>query len=320
MTSSPPASNGALTRQRVATMHGLGRAVSNAARGLNWMAIEIPAHRVFLRFVKLDSSSYLREYGDVFAVPPDGRNLGAHSLDNRFTGLLPDGQPGLNGSYWGTADGAAAEDHYYAVWKEYDGSGPKRLMATHGHQIVQRTLGKLKYGMDGDVPQQLLFSGSAASNVIVARTIRPLTALNLDVSNPRVQLFLKRMQPVFQPYLDALRYPDMLSAIEDREFRDFARCLAHGACSVMKPEAIWVRSVRAADAALHGLNKDAAHNLVLLGDARATLTDRLVGCGVIQIRSDSGHGVVVTAAPLFGADSPYADRTPKSLMVIPQPG
>lgn len=299
-------------------MRKLRRAVSDTAKRLNWPTLTVPAHKVFLRFVD-HQASYLREYNDVFTLPPDGPQLGALSESNRFTGMLPDGSPGLNGSYWGTADGVAAEDHYYKVWKDYDGKGPKRLMAAHGHLTVQRTMGKLKYGMDGDVPSQLLFSGSSATNVIVARTIHTLRALNLDVSDGEVQQFLKKVQPEFQAHLDALQFPGLIHAIEDPDFRDFARSLAHGACSQLKPEAIWVRSVRAADVALHGLNKDSAHNLVLIGNARDTLCDRLVGCGVIQIRSDA-KGIHVTAAPLFGAESPYADKQPKSLMVIPQPG
>lgn len=306
-----------VTARREAAMRSLRLQVSDTARRLAWPRIEVPANQVFFRFVD-HRADYLKTYADIFSLPPDRENVGPRSATNRFTGLLPGGAPGLNGSYWGTADGVAAEDHYYQCWKGYDGSGPPRLMAAQGHVLVQRALGKLNYGMDGEVPQQLLFSGNCAANLLVARTIRPVASVNLNLSDERVQDFLAKVEPMFRPQLDALAFSGIVAAIEDPEFRDFARSVAHGAVCAGGAEGLWVRSVRDQARGLAGFDPDQANNLVLLGDPRATLTDRLVGCGVIEIRSDA-QGLHVSAAPVHGQDARYADPAPKSLMVIPTP-
>lgn len=312
-----PVIRSGLAARREVAMRTLRLQVSDTARRLAWPRIEVPANQVYFRFVD-HRASYLKTYTDIFSLPPDHEGVGARSTANRFTGLLPDGSPGLNGSYWGTADGVAAEDHYYQCWKDYDGSGPPRLMAAQGHVLVQRALGKLKYGMDGEVPTQLLFSGNCAANLLVARTIRPVASVNLNLSDDRVQDFLAKVEALFRPQLDALEFPSIGAAIEDPEFRDFARSLAHGAASAGGAEGLWVRSVRDQARGLAGFDPDQANNLVLLGDARGTLTDRLVGCGVIEIRSDA-QGLQVSAAPLHGQDARYADPAPKALMVIPTP-
>lgn len=306
-----------LLSERSATMQRLRTQVADTARRLAWPRIQVPAHQVYFRFVD-HTASYLKTYSDLFRLPPDNDGVGGKSRSNRFTGLLPDGSVGLSGSYWGTSNGVAAEDHYYQCWKGYDGSGPPRLMAAYGHVLVQRILGKLKYGMDGDVPQQLLFSGNSATNLLVARTIRPIESLNLNLGSDEVQDFLAKVEVHFKPMLDALQFPTLQAAIEDPDFRDFARSVAFGGATGSRSEGIWVRSVREEAKGLRGFDPDDANNLVLVGQGRDTLTDRLVGCGVIEIRSDS-NGLQVSAAPLIGPDARYADPSPMSLMVIPTP-
>jgi hypothetical protein len=283
----------------------------------------VPANDMFMRFVP-EKSKYLKNYHDVFSLPPDleadddTKGAGGLSTSNRFTGAIGGGR-GLNGSYWGKADGIAGEDAYYSMWKNVDGSGSKGLRAKYGHVMVQRAAGALNHWEDRDVPRQLIFSGSASTNIIVARTIRPIRCLNLDLMDPVVEAHLKRQQGAFQQLLTGLEFDSMAAAIEDSEFREFARHYAYGACFTMGVEGIWASSVRHQEGQLlHGYNKDAAHNLVLLGEANGTLSDRLVGCGVIKIRTSDASGLTVTAEPIVGKHTAYDDGQIRALTVIKQ--
>lgn len=237
----------ALRRQQV--LQHAGPLASNLAKSIDHPVITIPANEMFMRFVP-QNAGYLKNYDDVFRLPPNvdggsgGKGLGGYSDANRFTGVIGGGALGLNGSYWGKADGVAGEDAYYSMWKDYDDSGPPRLMAKYGFVTVQRAAGALNYWEDQDVPKQLLFSGNSATNIIVARTIRPIRCLNLNLSDPAVQAHLKQNQPKFQQLLTGLEFDSLGEAIEDSEFREFARQYAHGACLKMLVEGIWVRTVR----------------------------------------------------------------------------
>lgn len=174
----------------------------------------------------------------------------------------------------------------------------------------------LNFWEDRDVPKQLLFSGNAATNIIIARTIRQVRCLNLDLSDGSVQAHLKQYQSKFYQLLTALEFDSLEEAIEDSEFREFARQYVYGACKKMKVEGIWVRTVRhQLGQLLNGFNKSTAHNLIFLGDGNGTLSDRLVGSGVIQIRSDSA-GMKVTAVPINGCKSPYNDGQIRALTVV----
>lgn len=119
-----------------------GLAVSELSESIAHPIITIAANEVFMRFVP-EHCDYLKNYGDVFRLAPNeagdsGKGIGGYSDTNRFTGVIGNGVLGLNGSYWGKADGIAGEDAYYSMWKDYDGNGPPRLMAKYGHVMVQR--------------------------------------------------------------------------------------------------------------------------------------------------------------------------------------
>ena len=282
--------------------------------------IAVPAKQTFLRFVP-HPASWDKTYRSVFSLPPDDKQagLGAYSTTNRLTGILALTQPGLNGSYWGTSDGAAAEDFHYSCWKDYDPTGLLQLPASTSRVVVQRLKDKLGYGVDSEVPRELVFSGSIRTDIVVARTIRPVRSLNLDLSDSTVQEKLKWLEKSCRPLLDELHYTSIAEGIEDPDVVDFARCFTYGACLLTKPEALWVKSVRSEQAlGLDGYDASNAKNFVLLGNGRQSVSDRLVGCGLIQVRSDR-EGVKLVAQPLHGADSPYADPEPHALMVIPDP-
>ncbi len=166
-------------------------------------------------------ASYLSNYYAVFRLPPDEDGpdeksaKGAYSLTNRFTGALTKGAPGLNGSYWGTPMGVAAEDAFYnKMFGEHDGTGTARTGPVSGHVVVQRAQAALNQWEDREMPSQLLFSGNSNANIIVARTIRSQLCLNLDLGDPAVQYHLKKIQPAFQPLLDALSFSTIAEAID----------------------------------------------------------------------------------------------------------
>jgi hypothetical protein len=269
---------------------------------------------VFMRFVP-ENATYIKNYSDLFRLPPDEEGKGGYSNSNRFTGITNKGTLGLNGSYWGTANGVAGEDTYYSMWRGYDGSGPPRLIAKSGYVVVQRAKHALNSWEDQDIPKQILYSGNNATNIIVARTIKPIPCLNLDFGDPVVQSLVARCEPLFRQMLDALEFNSLEEAIEDPEFREFAREFVHAACKETQVEGIWVRTVRhELGERLDGFKKEGACNLILLGNGNETLTDRLVGCGVIKIRSNS-NGLEVTAVPLQGSQSPYNDGQDRALTI-----
>jgi len=312
-----------MAQRREHVFRHAGSLAMRLAMNVEHPLILVPANDMFMRFVP-DESQHLKNYHDVFRLPPnleagdDFNGAGGLSISNRFTGAIGGGC-GLNGSYWGKADGIAGEDAYYSMWKGYDGSGPKRLTAKYGHVMVQRAAGALNHWEDRDVPRQLIFSGNTCTNIIVARTIRPIRCLNLDLMDAVVQAHLKRQQGAFQQLLTGLEFDSMAAAIEDSEFREFARHYTYGACLAMGVEGIWASSVRHQEGQLlRGFNKDAAHNLVLLGEAKGTLCDRLVGCGVIKIRTTDASGLTVMAEPIIGKHAAYDDGQIRALTVIKQ--
>jgi len=281
----------------------------------------VPANKILLRFFPYPSS-YPLNYAGVMSVPPDieSAGVGGYSHNNRFTGIRPDGTLGLNGSYWGQPDGVAAEDLYYSCLKGWDGSGPKRLLARTTPLAVQWQKGLLGYGVDAEIPQQLVFSGNCRTDLVVARTIRNIHSVNLNLGDPVVHQALDAVASRWRVLLDELEYNSIQEGIADPFFPDFARALACAAAKKYDPDAIWAQSARVEDASgLAGFDASQASNLVLVGDGRSTLTDRLVGLGVIEIRSDD-TGVSATVAPLHGKGARFDDGQERSLVPVSKPG
>ena len=307
----------AMLARRTEVMKKAGMHAIKTSSAINHPVIDVPADSVFMRFVK-PNVKYLSNYSEVFEFPPDKDDFktGAYSVANRFSGAIGAGQPGLNGSYWGLPMGAAGEDAYYS--KGFDEPASRRLLASKSHVTVQRAAAALNHWEDKEIPKQLLFSGNTNANIIVARTIRSIRALNLNLFAPEVQAHLKSIQPKFQALLDDLEFSTVTEAIEDGYFRDFARHFVYGACHG-KLEAIWASTVRHEEAmALPGFDKDAAQNLILLGEGKESLSNRLVGVGVITIQSSAADGLVVSARKIHGTTSPYYDDKPNALMIIPK--
>jgi len=281
----------------------------------------VPAHQVLARYVPHDAS-YLPDYPSLLRCPPDsgmpGRETGALSTANRYTGAIDVGQPGLNGLYCGTADGVAAEDNYYKVWKDYDDQGCRRLMPTTGRVVVQRIRDSLNRWDGQDVPEQLIISGSTNANIVILRTIRPVRSFNLNLRDPAVRQHLRAYEPKFRDLLKLLKFESLEDAIEDPLFRDFARQFVFGACEGSGVEAIWASSARIDEAGgLPGFDAGRAQNLVLLGEANQSVSDRVVGVAVISLRSDPANGIEVIARSLHAPDSPYPPLDRSGLIVRP---
>ncbi len=293
-------------------------AVRDLVRSTDLPMFELPANETLLRFVTYPSP-YPLNYQGVFSVPPDiqgGDGVGGYSRNNRFTGVQPSGAAGLNGAYWGRPSGVAAESFYYSCLKGWDGSGPLRLPARTTPMVVEWLNGLLGYGVDSEMPKQLIFSGNCCTDVIVARTIRKIVAVNLNLGDPSVKALLDSVQSRWAGLLDSLEYNSIAEGIADPDFPDFARALAHAAAVKTQPDAIWAQSARVEDAAgLQGFDASQASNLVLVGDARTTLSDRLVGLGVVEVRSDA-DGVHASVAPLHGKGARYDDGVVRALAII----
>lgn len=296
--------------------------VRDLMRHVDLPRFDLPANEILLRFVS-HPPQYPQNYSGLFSVPPDiqgGNGVGGYSRGNRFTGVQPNGALGTNGAYWGLPSGVAAESFYYTCLKGWDGSGPLRLPARSAPLAVEWLSGLLGYGVDSEMPKQLIFSGNCCTDVIVARSIRKIVSLNLNLGDPDVTSVLDAVQARWAALLDSLQYNSIAEGIADPDFPDFARAVAHAAAEKTGAEAIWAQSARVQDAAgLQGFNPAQASNLVLLGDARATLCDRLVGLGVIEVRSDP-QGVHATVAPLHGKGARYDDGVTRALAVIPPQG
>jgi hypothetical protein len=308
----------AMLARRTEVMKKAGLHAVNLSKAIKHPVIDIPANSVFMRFVK-PNVKYLSNYSQVFQFPPDidDHKMGAYSLTNRYSGAIGEGKPGLNGSYWGLPMGAAGEDVHYS--RGFGEPAWRPDLACKSHVTVQRAAAALNHWEDKEMPEQLLFSGNTNANIIVARTIRGISGLNLNLFSSEVQAHLKAIQPKFQALLDDLEFNTVTEAIEDGQFRDFARHFVYGACHD-KLEAIWASTVRHEEAmAMPGFDKDAAQNLVLLGKGHEPLTNRLVGVGVITIQASDADGLVVSARKIHGTTSPYYDGTPNALMVIPKP-
>ena len=211
-------------------------AVSDLVKVTDFPVHLVAANQVLLRFVEYPSSFPLN-YAGVMSVPPDiqAKGVGGYSRDNRFTGARPDGSLGLNGSYWGLPDGVAAEDLYYSCLKDWDGCGPKRLLAHTMPMVVQWQKGLLGYGVDAEIPQQLVFSGNCCTDVVVARTIRSIISVNLNLGDPVVQQALDSAVSRWRALLDSLQYNSIQEGIADPLFPDFARAIARGGGGEVRP-------------------------------------------------------------------------------------
>ena len=317
MRSAAPLYSAAVALQRAQVIQRQPSAVSELVKATDIPSHEVSANTVVLRFIPYPSSFPLN-YAGVMSVPPDfeAKGVGGYSRGNRFTGARPDGSLGLNGSYWGLPDGVAAEDLYYSCLKGWDGSGPQRLLARTTPMVVQWEKGLLGYGVDAEIPQQLVFSGNCCTDLVVARTIRSIASVNLNLGDPVVQQALDSAASRWRGLLDSLQYNSIQEGIQDPFFPDFARAIARAAAEKYNPDAIWAQSARIEDASgLAGFDPSRASNLVLVGEGRATLTDRLVGLGVIQIRSDA-TGVHAEVEPIHGRGARFDDGVERSLVPV----
>lgn len=303
-------------RRKVLEKHP--KALIELTQSLNFPMKEVGANENVMRFVT-HPSPYPLNYQGLFSVPPDiqgGNGVGGYSVSNRFTGVQPNGALGTNGAYWGKPSGVAAESFFYTCLKGWDGSGPLRLPARSAPLVVEWLHGMLGYGVDSEMPTQLIFSGNCCTDIIVARSIRSIKAVNLNLGDPQVMSFLESLQPRFASLLDLLQYHTIAEGINDPDCPDFARALAHAAVLKTDAEGIWVQSARVQDAiGLEGFDPSQADNLVLVGEGRSTLSDRLVGLGVVEVRSDS-NGVHASVAPLHGKGARYDDQITRALAVI----
>jgi hypothetical protein len=301
----------------------MGGHVLHTARSLCHPVFINPANQIVVRMVPHDVA-YLPDYASVLRVPPDndglngGAKSGAFSTTNRVTGEIGGGHPGLNGLYFGTPMGVAAEDTFYSVWDDSNDDGPRRLMPTTSRVVVQRMKDGLNRWEDQDTPEQLIFSGRSNANIIVARTIRPVRSLNLNMRDPMVQQHLRAIEAKFKDILAALEFNSLEQAIEDPYFREFTRQFVFGAAEGTGVEAIWASSVRTEEAGgLPGFDKDEAQNLVLLGQGNQSVSDRLLGVAVISVRSSATTGLEVTAEPIHGKHSQYRSSHSCQLVVTP---
>ncbi|CAN5712131.1 hypothetical protein BH11PSE8_BH11PSE8_04120 [soil metagenome] len=315
-----------LAQQPAAGRPSFGQIFRQHARSIasKFPLTEVPANHVVTRYVDLPQT-YVKDYKGILTLPPDSRAgekgpkaLGGYSEENRYSGLLTDGTIGLSGSYWGDANGVAAEKYHYAAWDEplkpKPGDVP-RLMAKHGYVHVQAAYEAWRFGLAESMPRRVLFAGACSSELFVARTIHRMQVLNLRLNDPEVVEFLERHTHAFEEVLDPLGFADMQSAVADPDFRDLARTLAFEAVQACRAEGILASSVRQEVEHLSGYDGISGCNLVLTGKGESVAWDRLLGCGVIQFRSGP-DGLTVTAAPLFGMNAAYVDKSPKSLMVI----
>jgi hypothetical protein len=220
--------------------------------------------------------------------------------------------PGVSASYWGSTDGISAEGFFYSCLLGYDPSvGPRRLLPPMTPLIIAGAQSRLPYHAEQGAPSMLPFSGSYNTNILIARTVRDIEVVDMDVASDRFQDWNSRISRAVKAELDALGFEDFAAAITDSEFKDLSRLVANLAYANAH-EALAAKSVRQSVYDAPSYDASQANNLIIFGRDREPFTDKLVGTGVIEIRPDPIAGAQATIKPL----TVYPAKEERGLVVI----
>jgi hypothetical protein len=257
-----------------------------------------PAGTTVFRFVGNNPSRKL-DYFDLFCQLPPGPDRGSRSSFNRWSGLRSDGvTPGVGGSYWGSTHGISAESFFYSCLRGYDPSvGPRRLLPSMTPLVVAGVQSRLPYHAEEGAPKVLPFSGNYDTNILIARTVRDIEVVDMDVTSARFQEWNYRVSRSMRAELDGLEFSDVAAAINDGEFKELSRLVSNVAYANAH-EALVAKSVRQNSYSAPAYDPNEANNLVIFGRDREPFTDKLVGTGVIEIRPDPTAGAQATIKPV----------------------
>lgn len=267
----------------------------------------IPAGTSLYRFI---DPKYILNYYQVFSQLPPGAGRGADSSDNRWSGRKSDGlTPGVSGAYWGSTHGISAETFFYSCIKDYDPSvGPLRLLPQMTPLLINGVQSRLPYCAERDAPAELPFSGNYSMNIVIAKLIRNIETVDMDVTSDRFKDWADAVTKLLRAELDDLEFTNIAAAIEDPEFREIPRLIGNLAYA-KGHEALGSKSARRDGYNVPAYDPTNANNFVFFGKDQEPLTDKLVGRGVIEVRLNTD----------VNAPSPGAKATIKPMSVYPDP-
>jgi hypothetical protein len=262
-----------------------------------------PAGTTIFRFVPSNPSPRL-DYFDLFRQLPPGDGSGSDSSLNRWSGRRADGiTRGVSASYWGSTDGITAENFFYSCLRGYNPhSGPRRILPSLTPLLVAGVNERQPFYAEEGAPKQLPFQGNNNTNILIARTNRDITSVDMDIASDRFQAWNARISRQLKSHLEDLELKDFAEAIGDSEFKELSRLV--GNCAYANSyEALTAKSVRQKSFAALGYDPNQANNLVIFGRDNEPFTDKLTGTGVIEIRPDPTLGASASIKPVtvYGA-------------------
>lgn len=167
---------------------------------------------------------------------------------------------------------------------------------------------RLPYCAERDAPAELPFSGNYNMNIVIAKLIRNIETVDMDVTSDQFEDWADSITKLARAELDDLEFPDIAAAIEDPEFREIPRLIGNLAYA-NGHEALGSKSARRDRYDVPAYDPTNANNVVFFGVDKEPLTDKLVGRGVIEVRLNTD----------VGAPSPGAKATIRPMSVYPGP-
>jgi hypothetical protein len=203
----------------------------------------------------------------------------------------------------------SAECMYYNAFEGANPTGPLRLMPPLDPvPIIGAGQFQPYYGHEGvplEMPQALNFN----ANVLVARLVRMMEAMNFDLSDDQVQEWNDQISKLLDAELDDLGADSLLHAVYDPDERAVGREVVNLLQVTGPNPPLIVASSARADISPGTIEPDEARNLIVLGGDGDSLANVFVGTGIIRHRTDTnGH-----TATLGGFD----ETVIRSLAVVP---
>jgi len=146
---------------------------------------------------------------------------GAPRADHRWSGPLPNGQPGIGGSYWGSLHGVIAEDYFYRILEEIR---DKPDITINPLYVPLLLLGRKELEKHiADLPTTIPVNGGDTSDILVGRLKRNVTILDMHPASDAFRAWDSEQSRLLKAELDSLGYDGFAKGLADTDDRILSR-------------------------------------------------------------------------------------------------
>jgi hypothetical protein len=230
---------------------------------------------------------------DLLRIGPD-----APRKDHRWSGILPNGSPGIGGSYWGTIHGVLAEDFFYNVKKNFTPPKSRFIDSKYAPLVLNGRSRLEKY--IAEIPTMIPVNGGHLSDILIGTLKQDCQVLEMHPGSEWFCEWNKQLSHVLKEPISTMGYETIADWMFDPTDRLMSRLVANIG-SDCNETGVFAASARAEDLNWSsGFREDLANNLALFGGARQSISNLISLEAILEIRPSPNEGTVTAKINQIG--------------------